>query len=85
MPLHTPYCAESDFCVCWMESQRRGLRDRKEASVAVIGAGFAGLSVADQLINRYGFKNVTVYEALDRIGGRAHSVRFGEFDRICGG
>ncbi len=45
----------------------------------VIGAGIAGLSAADHLLNRYGFKNVTILEAQDRIGGRIHPIPFGIF------
>jgi len=41
-------------------------------SVAVIGAGVAGLRCADVLL-RSGF-NVTIFEARDRIGGRVHQV-----------
>ena len=45
-------------------------------SVIIIGAGFAGLSAANHLISS-GF-NVTVLEARDRVGGRAHSL-----DKFC--
>ncbi|GMT10460.1 hypothetical protein PFISCL1PPCAC_1757, partial [Pristionchus fissidentatus] len=43
--------------------------------VAVIGAGMAGLSAARRL-NELGVGNVDIYEALDRIGGRIHSVPY---------
>jgi phytoene dehydrogenase-like protein len=45
-------------------------------SVAVIGAGMAGLGAA-QLLEKAAFK-VRVLEARDRIGGRVHTVDFGE-------
>ncbi len=41
------------------------------ASVAVIGAGAAGISVARELAA--GGATVTIFEARDRIGGRAHT------------
>ncbi len=50
---------------------------KEDAQIAVIGAGIAGLCAADSLINRFGFKNVRVYEALDRIGGRIFTSKFG--------
>lgn len=43
--------------------------------VAIIGAGFAGLRCADVLI-RHEVK-VTIFEARDRIGGRAHQAESG--------
>lgn len=39
-----------------------------------MGAGLAGIAAADSLINRYNFKNVTVYEAADYTGGRIKAV-----------
>lgn len=54
------------------------MQSRKDASVAIIGAGVAGLSAADALINRHGFTTVKIYEASDRIGGRILTVNFGD-------
>jgi len=42
----------------------------------IVGAGLAGLSAADTLINKHGFTNVTIFEATERIGGRIHPVLF---------
>ena len=44
--------------------------------IAVIGAGPAGLTAADTL-QHLGYKNVTVFEQLDRVGGKVYSLRSG--------
>ncbi|KAH7699931.1 Protein HPO-15, partial [Aphelenchoides avenae] len=44
-------------------------------SVAIVGAGFAGLS-AYRRLSLAGFKNVHIYEASDRPGGRVYPVAF---------
>ncbi|XP_054167377.1 spermine oxidase-like [Oppia nitens] len=43
--------------------------------VAIIGAGIAGLTAAQKLYEN-GFNDITIYEALDRIGGRIHTIPF---------
>ncbi|XP_051940676.1 spermine oxidase [Hippocampus zosterae] len=54
-----------------------GLRTPQQPRVVVIGAGVAGLAAARVLLKR-GFTDVTVLEALDRIGGRVQSIDYGE-------
>ena len=56
-----------------IEEDISNLRCKKNnAKVAIIGAGFAGL-YSGWLLTRLGVK-VTVYEAIDRVGGRVHSL-----------
>ncbi|CAM4718002.1 unnamed protein product [Leuciscus chuanchicus] len=45
--------------------------------IVVIGAGVAGLSTAKKL-KEYGFNDVTVLEASDKVGGRVASATFGK-------
>lgn len=46
--------------------------------IVVIGAGVAGLSAAKKL-KEYGFNDVTVLEASEKVGGRVASATFGEY------
>jgi protoporphyrinogen/coproporphyrinogen III oxidase len=48
-----------------------------EPTIAVIGAGIAGLTAAHRL-KQAGLRPV-IFEASDRPGGRMHSIRCGEF------
>lgn len=41
----------------------------------MIGAGAAGIAAATRLIEK-GYKNLTILEAEDRIGGRIHTIPF---------
>ncbi|MEH6449435.1 MAG: FAD-dependent oxidoreductase [Oleispira sp.] len=43
-----------------------------EEDIAIIGAGMAGLHMALSLKDR-GYKNVTIYEAADRVGGKCYT------------
>ncbi|KAL5280240.1 hypothetical protein ACFFRR_004297 [Megaselia abdita] len=47
------------------------------AKIVIIGAGASGIAAATKLLN-YGFKNVTILEAQNRIGGRIHTIPFGD-------
>ncbi|VEN50439.1 unnamed protein product [Callosobruchus maculatus] len=49
----------------------------KVPRVLIIGAGPAGIAAAVKLLEN-GFSNITILEAEDRVGGRIHSVEFGE-------
>lgn len=46
--------------------------------IIIIGAGAAGFAAAARLLER-GYTNVTILEATNRIGGRIHTVKFGEY------
>ncbi|KAG5882176.1 hypothetical protein JTB14_016444 [Gonioctena quinquepunctata] len=49
----------------------------KDPSVLIVGAGAAGISAATRLL-RNGFRNIRILEAEPRIGGRIHTVSFGD-------
>lgn len=44
--------------------------------IIVIGAGASGIAAATELVSN-GFKNVTILEAGNRIGGRINTIPFG--------
>ena len=50
-----------------------GMAPHKDVKVAIVGAGIAGLTVGCELL-RAGYKNIQIFEASDRIGGRMWSV-----------
>ena len=47
---------------------------QNQFKVAIIGAGMAGLSAANHLIEN-GIKDIVVLEARDRTGGRIHTIK----------
>lgn len=50
---------------------------KHQPRVVIIGAGIAGISAASRL-HESGFTDVIILEASDRIGGRIHTVQFGD-------
>ena len=46
--------------------------------IVVIGAGPSGIAAASKLFEN-GFKNVTILEAENRIGGRVYTTKFGKY------
>jgi monoamine oxidase len=47
----------------------------KQEKIAIVGAGFAGLSAGYRL-KQLGFENIEIYEARERVGGRVLSLKF---------
>ena len=47
--------------------------DRQKERILIIGAGAAGLQSAYTLVTQYGYTDVAILEARDRIGGRIHT------------
>jgi len=48
----------------------------KSPRIVIVGAGSSGLAAASRLLKN-GFRDVTILEASDRIGGRVYSVNIG--------
>lgn len=53
---------------------RRALAGSKQPTIAIIGAGLAGIRAAHVLWTKYGWKS-TIYEATTDIGGRCETLR----------
>lgn len=49
----------------------------RNPSIVVVGAGVAGLAAAKKL-KEYGFNDVTVLEASEKLGGRVSAAALGE-------
>ncbi|CAG9854376.1 unnamed protein product [Phyllotreta striolata] len=64
----TPFCIITDCAIDL---------DKPQPSVLIIGAGIAGLSAAQRLL-QCGIYNFKILEASDRLGGRIHSCKLGE-------
>ncbi|KAL7733361.1 hypothetical protein ACLKA6_004854 [Drosophila palustris] len=53
------------------------LKTRQTARIVIIGSGPAGIAAATRLLEQ-GFKNVTILEAENRIGGRINTIPFAD-------
>ena len=51
-------------------------KEKENVTIAIVGAGLAGLAAASRLY-AYGFRNIKVLEASNRIGGRMWTVHGG--------
>ena len=58
------------YCVCGMEN--KNMSDINER-ICIVGAGPAGLTAA-MYLEKKGYKNITVYEKSDRVGGKCYSL-----------
>lgn len=47
-----------------------------DKKIIIVGAGASGVAAATKLLSN-GFKNVTILEAENRIGGRVNTIPFG--------
>lgn len=55
------------------ETSGIGKNTDPNARIAIVGAGIAGLTAARELF-RSGYRNIDIYEASERIGGRLYSI-----------
>ena len=46
-------------------------------NTAIIGAGVSGITAAVDLLSK-SYEDFLIFEALDRVGGRCHTVDYGE-------
>ena len=53
----------------------------KDVKILIVGAGAAGFAAATRLYEN-GFKNITILEAQNRIGGRIHTVEFCKLNQL---
>ncbi|KAM8711412.1 hypothetical protein ACLKA7_000535 [Drosophila subpalustris] len=51
-------------------------KSHRDPKIVIVGAGASGIACATKLLE-YGFPNVLVLEAEDRLGGRIHTIPFG--------
>ncbi len=53
--------------------EKSGIHNSRDLKIAIIGAGISGLTAAHTL-KKLGYRNITILEALDRIGGKVYTV-----------
>ncbi|KAH8415718.1 hypothetical protein KR222_010754 [Zaprionus bogoriensis] len=56
---------------------RKPSKTKETARIVIIGSGPAGIAAATRLLEQ-GFRNVTIFEAENRIGGRINTIPFGD-------
>ena len=45
----------------------------KDTSIAIVGAGAAGVTLG-HFLDRAGYRNVTIFEKADRVGGKCRTI-----------
>ncbi|WP_088548601.1 FAD-dependent oxidoreductase [Paenibacillus aquistagni] len=55
--------------------QAIGIQDMGRHKIGIIGAGISGVAVAHELSSK-GYKNITVLEKEDRVGGKCHTIEY---------
>lgn len=59
-----------------IQLNQRLIKSKMNSKIVIIGGGVAGISALSKLLEN-GYKNVILLEAENRIGGRVHTVDFG--------
>lgn len=49
----------------------------KDKRIIIVGSGASGIAAATRLIEN-GYKNIKILEAEERLGGRIHTIPFGD-------
>lgn len=57
--------------------EHAGQKIKNDVRIVIVGAGVAGIAAA-QTLAKAGFRNVTILEAMNRIGGRVYTCDIGE-------
>ncbi|KAJ8681711.1 hypothetical protein QAD02_017503 [Eretmocerus hayati] len=79
------YCARLIATILVLFANSKfGQCSTNETRIIIIGAGPSGIAAAAKLIEN-GYKNVTILEAEDRIGGRVYTTELGNFSIDLGG
>lgn len=75
-----PSSSSSVYCAVLTSLLALGAQSEDPGSprIVVVGAGAAGIAAAAKLLE-YGFENVLILEAENRIGGRVYTAKFGEY------
>lgn len=72
------FCYQFEFFSNRVLRYYRMKHDCVHTKTVVIGAGVSGISTAVSLLKN-GYTDFLIFEALDRIGGRCHTIDYGTF------
>lgn len=59
-------------------SYQNGLEPKQRSKVVIVGAGLAGLAAAQRL-HEWGVEDVIILDALNRVGGRVHTISHSDY------